>query len=42
MDERVCEKGLEEEVVDLSGNESEDWCEVSVCVLASVPNVSRL
>ena len=34
--ERACHEfrsgiGLEEEVVDLSGNEIEHWCEVSVC-----------
>ena len=33
------EKGLEEEVVDLSEDESEHWCEESVCVTASVASV---
>ena len=31
MNVRVLEKGLEEEVVDVSGDEREHWCEVSVC-----------
>ena len=31
MEETDREKGLEEEVVDLFGDESEHWCEVSVC-----------
>ena len=35
-------KGVEEEVVDLSGEASEHWCEVSVCVLASVSLVLSL
>ena len=41
MNVRVLEKGLEE-VVDVSGDESEHWCEVSVCVLVSVPHVLDL
>ena len=42
MDERACEKDLVGEVVDLSVNEIEHWCEVSVCVLVSVFLVSDL
>ena len=42
MNVRVLEKGLEQEVVDVSGDESEHWCEVSVCVLVSVPHVLEL
>ena len=41
MNVRVLEKGLEE-VVDVSGDESEHWGEVSVCVLVSVPHVLDL
>ena len=33
---RVCEKGFEEEVMEVSGDESDNWCEASVCVLAHV------
>ena len=36
MNERVLGKGLEEEVVDLLGEESEHWCEVTVYVPVSV------
>ena len=32
----------EEEVVNLSGDVSEHWCEASMCVLASVPIVTHL
>ena len=42
MNVRVLQKGLEEEMVDVSGDESEHWCEVSVCVLVSVPHVLDL
>ena len=36
MNERVLERGLEADMVDLSESENENWCEVSVCVAASV------
>ena len=31
MSERVFENGLEKEVVDVSGDESEHWCDECVC-----------
>ena len=36
------EKGLDEEVVDLSGDKCEHRCDVCVCVLVCVPSVSGL
>ena len=42
MSDRFPLQSLVEEVVDLSGNEREHWCEVSVCVPASFPSVTYL
>ena len=40
---RACsDMNLEEEVVDLSGGEREHWCQVSVCVPASVLTLTDL
>ena len=39
MSEVFFEEVFEEDVVGVSGDESGSWCQVSVCVLASLPSV---